>query len=240
MLQQAVLITGAGQRIGFYLAEQFLQKTPYPVVFTYRSFRPGVQALLDQGALGIQVDFQDSDSIEQVMGFLHLQVKSLRAVVHNASLWLRDADLKECPELWQALMAVHVRVPFELNQRCVPLLGASSQADIVHITDCKAKVGGEGYAAYLASKAALSSMTQSFAKTFAPAIKVNEIAPGLILFNEGDDEVYRQQRLAQNAIPIEPGAEVIWQTVRYFMENSYATGSVMELGHLLRGREGVF
>lgn len=231
-LKQAVLITGAGQRIGFYLAEQFLQHTPYPVVFTYRTRRPGVQALLDQGAVGIQVDFQQSDSVAQVMEALQAQVQSLRAVIHNASLWEPDSVVMQQPALWQALMDVHVKAPFWLNQQCAPLLRAAGSADIIHITDCKAKTGGEDYAAYLASKAALSSMTQSFAKAYAPAIKVNEIAPGLILFNENDSEAYRQKRLVQSAIPIEPGPEVIWQTVSYLMNNPYATGTAVELGQL--------
>ena len=230
--QQAILITGAGQRIGFYLAEQFLQQTPYPVVFTYRTLRPGVQALIDQGALGIQVDFQQADAVDTLMTTLRERVQSLRAVIHNASLWEPDAEVLQQPALFHALMAVHVQLPFWLNQQCAPLLKVSKQADIIHITDCKVKTGAADYAAYLASKAALSSMTQSFAKAYAPDIKVNEIAPGLILFNEKDSEAYRQQRLAKNVMPIEPGPEVIWQTVEYLMNNPYATGTVIELGQL--------
>ncbi len=230
--KQAVLVTGAGQRIGFYLAEQFLRHTPYPVVFTYRTRRPGVQALLDQGAVGIQVDFQQSDAAEQIVEALQAQVQSLRAVIHNASLWEPDSAVVQQPALLQALMDVHVKVPFWLNQQCAPLLKAAGRADIIHITDCKAKMGMEDYAAYLASKAALSSMTQSFAKQYAPAIKVNEIAPGLILFNEDDCEAYRQKRLAQSAIPIEPGPEVIWQAVDFLINNLYATGTVIDLGQL--------
>ncbi len=236
-MEKAVLITGAGQRIGFYLAEQFLQQTAYPVLFTYRTFRPEVQALQDLGAVGIQVDFNQPQAMSKLEAALQ-SVQSLRGVIHNASIWETDAEVAAHPELWEQLFTVHAKVPYEVNQLCEPwLLRAVEQgerADIVHITDCKAKRGAADYAAYLASKAALSSLTQSFAKRFAPNIKVNEIAPGLILFNEEDDEIYRQDRLAKNAIPIEPGPEVIWQTVDYLFKNIYATGTVIELGQLVK------
>ena len=234
-MEKVVLITGAGQRIGFYLAEQFLQQTAYPVLFTYRTFRPEVWALLDMGAVGVQVDFNHPEAISKLEDALQ-SVQSLRGVIHNASIWEADTEVVAQPVLWDQLFTVHAKVPYEVNQLCEPwLLKAvenGEMADIVHITDCKVKTGSPDHAAYLASKAALSSLTQSFAKRFAPRIQVNEIAPGLILFNEGDDEAYRQARLAKNAIPIEPGPEVIWQTVDYLFKNIYATGTVIELGQL--------
>jgi dihydromonapterin reductase/dihydrofolate reductase len=237
MLKEAVFITGAGQRIGFYLAEKILQATPYPLVFTYRTLRPQVQALMDQGALGIQADFTQPGTVERVMTELSEKVESLRAIIHNASLWISDDQVNDNPALMDAMLAVHVKAPYQLNVQCEPWLRrhfdkTEELADIIHITDCKAVQGASDYAAYLASKAGLHSMTRSFAKKFAPKIKVNEIAPGLILFNEGDGEAYRQKRLSQNLIPIEPGAEVIWQAASYLLNSPYATGSVMELGHI--------
>ncbi len=46
---------------------------------------------------------------------------------------------------------------------------------------------GDKHIAYAASKAALDNVTRSFARKLAPEVKVNAIAPSLIMFNEGDD-----------------------------------------------------
>ncbi len=48
-------------------------------------------------------------------------------------------------------------------------------------------------------------MTRSFARKLAPEVKVNAIAPSLIMFNEGDDEAYRQQALDKSLMKIAPG-----------------------------------
>lgn len=231
MLHNAVLITGASQRIGFYLAEAFLLNMPYPVVFTYRTFRPGVQALIDQGALGFQVDLTDDLALAEFLQRLKSEVKSLRAVIHNASIWVKESP-SQSQHLSQ-MLALHVNAPYQINLVCQTLLASSTHlpADIIHITDAKINEGDAQQIAYLASKNALNSMTQSFAKAFAPAIKVNEIQPGLVIFNDNDDEQYRQNRLDEMAIPVEPGAAVIWQMVQAIMGLPNTTGSAFRLSN---------
>ena len=81
--------------------------------------------------------------------------------------------------------------------------------------------------AYCATKAGLDSLTQSFAAQFAPSIKVNGIAPAMVMFNEGDDAAYRAKVLAKSALGIEPGPEVIYQSVRYLLDNPYVTGTTL-------------
>lgn len=233
ILNDAVLITGAGQRIGLYLAKQFLAQGQ-SVVFTYRTERPAVEELKAQGALGFQVDFTDSASLDTFLQRLPQQVVSLRAVVHNASLWATDVQVDANPGLLADLLAVHVEAPYQINQTCRPLLEKTSAAiaDIVALTDVKVADGHADYAAYLASKAGLASLTQSFAQAFAPHIKVNNIAPGLVIFHPEDSDAYRQKRLAESAIPVEPGEASIWQAVRFLMDSPNATGSTVSLGTL--------
>src|SRR5690606_39782772 len=62
----------------------------------------------------------------------------------------------------------------------------SSPADIVHLSDDVVRKGSAKHTAYCASKAGLDSLTLSFAARLAPRIKVNSIAPALLMFNEQD------------------------------------------------------
>ena len=83
--------------------------------------------------------------------------------------------------------------------------------------------------AYCASKAGLDNLTLSFAARYAPAIKVNGIAPALVMFNDNDDAAYREKTLAKSALGIEPGAEVVYQGLRYLLDNPYVTGTTLTL-----------
>lgn len=233
LLDNAVLITGAGQRIGLYLAEQFLEQGQ-PVVFTYRTPRAEVEALKAKGAIGFQVDFTDDVSLHAFLNALPKQVGCLRVVIHNASLWLDDADIVAKPEALNELLTVHVSAPYQITLACRSLLEACRQRskDVIAISDAKVAQGHPNYVGYLASKAGLENMMKSFAKTFAPSVKVNTIAPGLVMFNEGDSDAYQKRRLAESAIPVEPGPDVIWQAVQFLMQSPNSTGSTIELGHL--------
>ena len=231
VLENAILITGASQRVGLYLAEAFLKQGQYPVVFTYRTFRPSVQALIDQGAIGFQVDFTDSQSLEAFIADLPKHLSSLRALIHNASIWMKEGAVEENPSLFQKMIDVHMTAPYFLNKACYPLLKNSraESKDIIAITDAQVLKGHCNQIAYLATKSGLQSMTQSFAKAYAPEVKVNEILPGLVLFNDTDSEVYKAERLEKMSVPMEPGADIVWQTVQYLMALPNTTGTQLSL-----------
>ena len=81
--------------------------------------------------------------------------------------------------------------------------------------------------AYCATKAGLDSLTLSFAAKLAPQIKVNGIAPAMLMFNPDDDAAYRTKALAKSVLGIEPGAEVIYRSLRYLLDNPYVTGTTL-------------
>lgn len=237
-IKNAVLITGGGQRIGAYLVRQFLQETDYPVIFTYRTHRVEVDELISLGALAIQSDFTEHNALPALVEQLKQQTSSLRAVIHNASLWLSDEQAPVLSAKYRALFQVHVETPQYLNTELAQLLLASSSdlKDIISISDYSVSRVLDSHIAYLASKSALQTVSKGFAKKYAPHIKVNDIAPALIQFNTGDSDDYMKKRLAQSALQIEPGANVVWQAVNYLMDSSYTTGSVLQLDggrHLL-------
>lgn len=226
-LKNAILITGAGQRIGLHLAKQFLLDKDYPVIFSFRNAKPGVDELLKLGAHGIQVDFTDPKQRAAFIDEVKQTTTSLRAVIHNASIWLDDEVENSFDQQWQ----VHVKTPYELNQALAPMLRASDAElkDIICLSDANVERGSAGQIGYCATKAALQNMTRSFAQAFAPDIKVNDIAPGLIMFNAQDSADYRNKRLQKSLLGIEPGAEVVFDAVHYLMKSPYTTGTTLTL-----------
>ena len=220
-----ILITGAGQRVGLHCAQQLLADG-YPVIFSYRSEKPGVQALLERGAIGLFADFSSEAGILDFIQRLKDHTDCLRGIVHNASAWLTDTPDTQATAFAQ-MFSVHMLAPYLINLHCSELLMRSTPADIIHISDDVTRKGSSKHIAYCATKAGLDSLTLSFAAKLAPHIKVNGIAPALLMFNTDDDAAYRATALAKSALGIEPGAEVIYQSLRYLLDNPYVTGTTL-------------
>ncbi|WP_433767569.1 dihydromonapterin reductase [Pseudomonas putida] len=220
-----ILITGAGQRVGLHCAQRLLEDG-HRVIFSYRSERPGVQTLRDLGATAVFADFSSETGILDFIREVKTHAASLRAIVHNASEWLAETPDTDAAAFTR-MFNVHMLAPYLINLHCVDLLERSNPADIVHISDDVTRKGSSRHIGYCASKAGLESLTLSFAAKYAPGIKVNGIAPALLLFNPDDDAAYRAKALAKSALGIEPGSEVIYQSLRYLLDNPYVTGTTL-------------
>jgi dihydromonapterin reductase/dihydrofolate reductase len=133
----------------------------------------------------------------------------------------------------QRMMNVHVTAPYLLNQECGDLLRRNGElrgnADIIHMSDYVAGTGSKKHIAYAASKAALDNLTLSFASKFAPLVKVNSIAPALLMFNQDDDDAYREKALKKSLLGIAPGETEGVNAIRYLLESRYLTGKTIAL-----------
>lgn len=220
-----ILITGASQRVGLHCALRLLD-AGQPVIVSYRSDKPGLQQLRERGATCLHGDFADEAGILAFIERLKAHTDSLRAIVHNASAWLAETPGHEA-EAFRELFSVHMLAPYLINLHCAPLLERSQPADIIHVSDDVVRKGSAKHVAYCASKAGLDSLTLSFAARLAPKIKVNTIAPALVMFNAGDDADYRARTLAKSALGIEPGPDVVYQAIRYLLDTPYVTGTTL-------------
>ena len=217
-----ILITGASQRIGLHCALRLLEHGQ-PVIASYRTERPGLAQLQAAGAQLLFADFSSEAGIAAFISELKTATPTLRAIIHNASLWLAD----DADQALQRMLSVHVQAPYLINLQCADMLRHGGPADIIHISDDVTRKGSAKHIAYCASKAGLDSLTLSFAARYAPGIKVNAIAPAMIQFNAHDDAQYRIKALSKSALGIEPGSEVIYQTLRYLLDNPYVTGTIL-------------
>ena len=229
MKNRPVLITGAGRRAGLQLAETFLQRGQ-PVIGTFRSERPSLTALRESGAELLRCDFNDENDIQALVHSVCDRYTGLRAIVLNASEWLPDDGELPPAEVMHRMMQVHVSAPYQLNLALAPLLAAGDgPADIIHVGDYVSGRGSRKHIAYAASKAAQDNLTLSFAARLAPRIKVNSIAPALLLFNEGDDAAYREKALSKSLLRRAGGLEELQLAVDYLMGSHYVTGRVLHL-----------
>lgn len=219
-----VFITGGAQRIGLALAHFFLDKH-IPVILTYRTRHAAVDELEARGATCIAANIQNDADIEQLIASVRGSCSALRAIIHNASSWDCEAARDDWAVLFDDMMRIHAKTPYLLNLKLMDYLEAYEEvADIIHITDYVVEKGSPKHLAYAASKAALDNLTRSFAAKCAPHIKVNAIAPSLIIFNDYDSDEYRAKTLTKSLMGIEPGCQEVINTIELLLNSRYITG----------------
>lgn len=224
-----IIITGGSQRLGKAMAIT-LQNSGYQVVITYRTPKPELTELEKVGVTIKQADFSSDAGIQDFITWATGCFTQLRAIVHNASDWCAESDDLPAAETISRMMQIHASAPYQINLALAPLLEQGPQfGDIIHMTDYVHETGSKKHIAYAASKAALQNLTLSFASSLAPQIKVNAIAPALLMFNDSDDEDYKAKALSKSLLETCPGAEEAVKAVQYLLDSDYITGRCLSL-----------
>lgn len=222
------LVTGCGRRLGFYLCEQ-LVAAGWRVTGSYRSERPELARLRELGVELVRADFGCEEEVGRLIEVLATH-RDLGLVIHNASAFEpQTADPAAQLAQFEQYYRVHMAAPFQLNRALAPQLARNDNASIIHITDIYIHAPPPHFASYVATKAGAHSLAMSFARELAPAVRVNTIEPGPILFLDEHDDAWRQQVLARTPLAREGGLEPIWQAVQLLMQNSYMTGASIKV-----------
>ena len=228
-MKSPVLITGASQRLGLAMAESLLEQGHH-IVVTYRTHRSSIALLKDKGATVIQADFSTEAAIDRAIDEIKAISKTYRGVIHNASDWAQEKTHNNKHDLMERMMMIHAIAPYRINLALEKALcDYEARADIIHMTDYVQETGSDKHMAYAASKAALHNLTLSFAKKLSPKVKVNSIAPALLMFNEGDDDAYKQKALKKSLLEIVPGAQEAVKAMNYLFASDYVTGQTLHL-----------
>lgn len=224
-----ILITGGAQRLGLAIAHSLIDQK-LPVIITYRTKKPAVAELTKRGALALHADFADKAGIQKcIHDVLNLNTK-LRGIIHNASDWDQESTSQDYDALFNKMMQVHANAPYQLNLAFKELLFKQEGFnDIIHMTDYVQEKGSKKHIAYAASKAALHNLTLSFSALYAPHVKVNSIAPALVMFNAGDSEEYKQKALKKSLLESCPGPQEAVKAVNFLLASEYITGQTLHL-----------
>jgi NAD(P)-dependent dehydrogenase (short-subunit alcohol dehydrogenase family) len=151
----------------------------------------------------------------------------VRLLVNNAARFAWDGFGEFSPVEFDAHMTVNVRAPALLIER-FSRDHAGGDALVVNILDSKLAAPNPDYLSYTLSKQALAGLTELAARALAPkCIRVNGVAPGLMLRSSGQSEENYAAMHARNPLRrgVEP-ADVVG-AIRYLVAAPCVTGEVL-------------
>jgi len=235
---KVVLITGGAKRVGAAICRR-LHGAGAKLMLHYRASAGEARLLqaelngvrADSVAL-IQADLLDLAKLPSLIDQTVMRFGRLDALVNNASSFFSTPMGEIQPAQWDDLMGTNVRAPLFLSQAAAAPL-KKTQGAIVNIGDIHAERPLRNYVVYSIAKAALTGLTRSLARELAPDVRVNAIAPGPILWPEGDesfDEVSRQRIISHTPLKREGTPDDIARAVHFLIADApYVTGETLNV-----------
>ncbi len=237
------LVTGGAVRVGRAIAEA-LAEAGYDLMLHYHTSTDAAEEAAEQvrsrGARvhTVRADLSQPDQISLPFDAMEEAFGGLDLLVNSAAIFPRADPLEATHTEWDTVFALNARAPFLCAQQAARRMGDRGGA-IVNIVDTGATEAWPGYVPYVASKAALASLTRGLAAAFAPHIRVNGVAPGAVLLPETEDDETAQGAAARRTVLNRVGsAEDVAAAVVFLAGATYVTGEILRVdgGQHLKGR----
>ncbi|HLM68803.1 MAG TPA: SDR family oxidoreductase [Longimicrobium sp.] len=238
---RVALVTGGAVRIGRAISSA-LAEDGYRLIVHYNSSSGPADELVEEirsgggEAVAIGADLADAEAVRRLAREAVDAFGGIDVLVNNASVFPPER-LEETDEaLWDHTMAVNLRAPFFLIRHLAGTL-RERKGVVINLADLAGIQAWATYAAHGISKAGIVHLTQVAARSLAPDVRVNGIAPGAVLPPESmsDDEIRalaERTPLKRNGSP-----QDVVRALRYLLAADFVTGEtlVVDGGLLLRG-----
>lgn len=207
LASKAALVTGGGTGVGRATALQ-LARQGCRVAINYSRSREEAEATVAElrhigvEALAIQADVANDSEVRVLVGQTVERFGRLDVLVNCAGTteFIPFGELdRVTDDAWQRIYQVNVVGPFHCARAVRAPMLAAGGGSIVNVSSVAAQLGQGSSIPYCCSKAALDNLTIALARTFAPHIRVNGVAPGFITgrwLEQGLGENYEQTREA--------------------------------------------
>lgn len=234
------LITGGAHRLGSAIGLA-LAEAGMDVAFTYLSSAAAADetatALRARAvrALAIQADAAADDDIARALAQVGDTFGRIDLWVANAGVFRRTPLGRASERDWDDMLRLNfttLRVPAE---HIAPLMQAQGGGCIVALADVSAIQPWANYIPYCVAKRCVIAYVHELARSLAPAVRVNAVAPGPVLFPIDFPAAGRARAVARTLLRREGSPADVATAVRFLATADYVTGIVLPVdgGRLL-------
>lgn len=230
---KTALITGGATRIGRAIALSLAREGMNLLLHYGRSLHEARQTQKEAERLGVtvhllQADLRNFSEVKRLVRQAFRQACQIHLLVNNASVFYKTPLGRVREKEWDEFFDVNLKAPFFLSEAVGLRMFRQKEGKIINLVDWTAFRPYTQYLPYCASKAGLVAVTRGLAKTLAPHVQVNAIAPGPILPVAGSTRKANEK--VRQRTPLkrfgEPGD--IAEAVRFLVKSTdFVTGAVL-------------
>lgn len=229
---RVVLVTGAARRVGRAIAIRLARAGARVAVHYRHSADDARETLTHCRAAGVEAeafcaDLADLDAVAELPPAILKRFGSLDVLVNNASVFERMTIDQFTIADWERTLRINLTAPVVLAHAARDALRVAG-GRIVNLTDAALRQPWPAHLAYMTSKGALETLTQTLARALAPDVNVVGIAPGVAEWPEDYDAATRAHLTAK--IPLRRAGlpQDIAAAVHFVLaEGDYITGAIL-------------
>jgi len=228
MHQQAALVTGGATRLGRFFSEALADAGYDIALHVNRSREEAEEVASGIRAKGRECEIFHCDFLNDDLNVLLQSAKQrfpgLNLLLNSASAYepapIAGTDLA----MLEAQFRVNMFTPLLLTRHFAEVV---QEGQVINIIDNKVAYHQYPYAAYLLSKKSLAEMTRMAALEFAPRIRINGLAPGVVLPASQRTSDYVQWRIEGIPLKRQGDPAHLVQALHYLLNNPFVAGQIL-------------
>ena len=234
MDSQIAIVTGSGRRLGRKIAIA-MAENGFDIVINYNRSRDEAikteRTIKKMGrrCIAIKADVTKPVQVRRMIRQVVKTFGKIDVLVNNAAVFNPPVDLLDVTEaMWDKVIDTNLKSIFICGQAAAAVMMKQKSGKIINIASLGAFQAWAKHIPYCVSKAGVLMLTKTMAKSLAPHVTVNAIAPGTIIIP--DEESSRVHHPAIDKIPLRKYGKPsdITDAVIFLAKSSdYITGQVM-------------
>ena len=229
---KVALVTGAGRRLGRALA-QALADRGMTIAIHFNASAEGAGELQDEinsaggQAVCFSADLTDATAARSLPQQVVERLGRLDVLVNSAAVMRRLRLEETTPEQWDEVLNLNLRSVFFCTQGAAPAL-RQARGKVVNLADLAGLEPWPGFAAHSISKAGVVMLTKVLARSLAPEVTVNAIAPGAVLVPEEYSAEDRERLVRSTPLRRLGSPGDVVAALLYLLEGGdYVTGEIV-------------
>jgi hypothetical protein len=234
-IRRTYLITGGAHRIGKALVHGLANEAAGVIIHYGKSKSPAEELANEIIKTGVKVSLISAnlelpEEASDLIARAWEMSGPIDVLINNASIFEEGRLAEITVEDLNRNMMINAYAPM-LISRSFAGLNKGRQITvlpvIINFLDSRITEIDRQHAAYHLAKRTLFSLTKMMALEFAPNVRVNGVAPGLILPPKDKDRSYLEQLKSTNPLNSIGDIEQIINAVRFLVDNEFVTGQVI-------------